>query len=354
MKNNIVLVLLCIVTSSSCRSYHRLFKKQKASLAGEQIVTNPKDLARVAKESADFLSKIHKSRYVTADVGVFEKFGVTLDQVQKTLEFIAQTAETKPKLLASPWFYNKYFTFYRWYGDATQQKEKIPRGWKSAPEHIRTTQYRITEILGLHNRKEPYIYPLYTLPKDEMQFTPLEKEKHKKHLVRFKYTRDQVLQRVPEKEKQSIPLAWVTEKGYKEFMLQGSALVVFSDGTKKLLRTVGGNEKLKKQQYWYASEVAKRPKNSAFPVKVKPRADVSYAADIKLLGFGKLILLIGLNPKTKRKETRLGVLVDTGEAFKGNLSKLDMFTGYFPDAASFRKHIKTYPHTAEAYILIKK
>ena len=73
-----------------------------------------------------------------------------------------------------------------------------------------------------------------------------------------------------------------------------------------------------------------------------------------MLGFGKIIAVVGINPKTQREETRLHVLVDTGGAFKGNLSKLDLFTGYFKDDAAFKAHAKSYPHTARAYILLKK
>lgn len=347
---------ICALFFSVCSadSYADLFVKQPEPLKGEPIVTNVHELTRVAQEGADFLSKLHKSKYTKASVGLFEQFGVTLDQVKETLEFIAQTGKSHPHFLASPWFFNTYFTFYRWYGDKTKQKEYIPRGWKAAPEHILTTRYRITQVPASRIKTKYYNVPLYELPEDEKHFTLAQKNKYKDRLLRFKYSRSAIIEGVLQKNKNTRPLAWVTQKGFKEFLMQGSALVRYADGARRLLRVAGSNGMPDQDNYWYAMEVAKRPKKSAFPVKVKPRAGVTYAGDMNLLGFGKVIALVGLNPVTQKEETRLGVLVDTGGAFKGNLSKLDLFTGYFEDEQAFKKHSRTYPHTARAYILIKK
>lgn len=335
-------------------SYVDLFEEQSNPFRGELIVTNPKEFVRVAQEGADFLSKLHKSRYITANAGLFEKFGVTLEQVQETLEFIVQTGKKRPHLLTSSWFFNTHFIFYRWYGDKTKQKEYIPRGWKPAPEHILTTRYRITQVSGSTVKTKHYNVPLYELPEDEKNFTPAQKNEHKKKLLRFKYSYSSIVNGALEKNKKTKPLAWVTQKGFKEFVMQGSVLIRYSNGTKKLLRVAGSNGMQSPESYWYAMQVVKRPKNSSFPVKVKPRAGVTYAGDINLLGFGKIIALIGLNPVSKKEEIRLGILVDTGNAFKGNLSKLDLFTGYFENEEAFKEHSKTYPHTARAYIIIKK
>ncbi len=331
-----------------------LFKKEPLPLRGEKIVTKAKDLTRVAKESADFLRKLPKSKYVKADAGLFEEFGVNLDDVRETLEFIAETGEKRPKLLASPWFLNQHFELYRWYGDKTKQKEVIPPGWKPAPEHIRTTQYRITEIGGSFKKTKKFFYPIYEIPRDETCLTFEQRKKKKDELIRFRYSRSEILSGALDKNTKTKPLAWLTEKGRKELAMQGSALINFSKNNKKLIRVAGSNGREDKQKYWYATEVAKRPTSSSYPVKVKPRAGVTCAGDVKLLGFGKVIVLVGLNPKTQREETRLQVLVDTGGAFKGNLSKLDLFTGYFKDNAAFKAHAASYPHTARAYILLKK
>jgi len=349
-----IFFLISALSILPIHSHENLFEKQNNPLQGEKVVHNVQALTRVAEESAEFLQKLPMSRYVTADAGLLKHHGVTLDQVRETLEFIAETGKKQPKLLASPWFLNKHFEFYRWYGDKNKQKEKIPAGWKSAPEHIRTTKYRITEILGSTKKTKKYFHPLYEIPRDEISLLPKEKIKHKDNLVRFKYSRSQVVAGSLEGNNKTKPLAWVTEEGRKEFVMQGSALIKFSKNNKKLLRVSGSNGMDADKKYWYAYEVAKRRTTTKYPVKVKPRAEITCAGDVKLLGFGKIIALVGLNPQTKREETRLQVLVDTGSAFKGNLSKLDLFTGYFKDAAAFKAHAQSYPHTARAYILLKK
>ena len=180
---------------------------------------------------------------------------------------------------------------------------------------------------------------------------------HRKHifekkdtLLRFKYSNQEILNDALHPLK---PLAWLTEKDSKEFILQGTSLFSFPDGAEQLIGVVTSNEKEGDQKYWFSDYVHKK-KHHKYAVKVQPVADVTYAADIDLLGFGKIILLLGWNPIKQREEIRLGVLVDTGSAFKNNLAKLDMFTGYFPDDSSFKKHIASYPETAKAYILIKK
>ncbi|MFT6765492.1 MAG: membrane-bound lytic murein transglycosylase [Alteromonas naphthalenivorans] len=351
--------LICFVSILVCFSFvytqQNLFEPQKnAPLRGEKMVSDVKALTRVAHESAEYLQKLPKSKYVTADAGLLAHHGVSLDQVKETLEFIADTGKKKPKLLASPWFFNKHFEFYRWYGDKSKQTEYIPKGWKPAPEHIRTTQYRITEIPGSEKKTRKYFYGLYELPRDEISLTFEQRKEQKNNLLRFAHSRSQILAGALKTNKKTKPLAWVTENGRKEFAMQGSALINFGKGNKKLLRVAGSNGMKKAEQYWYSTEVAKRPTSSVFPVKVKPRAGVTCAGDVKLLGFGKMIALVGLNPQTQREEIRLQVLVDTGSAFKGNLSKLDQFTGYFKDDAAFKAHTKMYSHTARAYILIKK
>lgn len=346
--------LISVFLISSVYSHTNLFEKEITPLRGEKIVSNTKALTRVARESAEFLKKLPMSKYVKANAGLLKNYGVSLSQVQETLEFIAETGKKRPKLLASPWFFNQHFEFYRWFGDKSKQKEVIPPGWKPAPEHIRTTKYRITEIPGSINKTKKYFYPVYEIPRDEILLTFEERKQQKDKLLRFQHSRSQVLNGVLGSNKKTRSLAWLTDKGRKEFVMQGSALINFGRSNKKLLRVAGSNGMNDAEKYWYASEVAKRKTNSIFPVKVKPRAGVTCAGDINLLGFGKIIALIGINPQTQRDETRLHVLVDTGGAFKNNLSKLDLFTGYFKDDEAFKAHAKSYPHTARAYILVKK
>ncbi len=355
MNKKLMFFFFLFLNKSSTSSLLKLFNIEKHPLHNEIFITNHHDIIKIMDETADFLKKINKypSKFITVTPGLFENFGITMDDVLNTLEFISKTAKENPEKLQNPNFLNENFIFYRWHGDSSQKINPISKGWAQPPESIITTQYRITEIPASYHKNEDYLYPLYTLPDDEKDLSKNEISLKKDVLKRFKYTKNDFLNGAPEKDFNKKPFAWLTNKGIEELNMQGSSLLVFSKNDKKLVRVSADNGMKDENKYWFYSYVEKRKKNK-FPIKVKPRADVTYAGDIDLLGFGKVILLKCWNPINKRRELRIGVLVDTGSAFKKNLAKLDMFAGYFPTDQAFKNHIKSYPHTARAYILIKK
>ena len=67
-----------------------------------------------------------------------------------------------------------------------------------------------------------------------------------------------------------------------------------------------------------------------------------------------MIALHGKTSAGRVPEMRLGVLVDTGSAFKDNLYQLDLFAGYFETEKAFKKYNQKFFATAHAYVLIKK
>ncbi len=336
---------------------HALFKKVASPLKGEAVVSDVQALTLVADDTAHFLKKVSKSNFVKVDNGVFDHHMFTIDDVQETAEFIANVGKKNPKLLKSAWFYNEYFDFYWWHAD-DKMLQKIPappRGWGKPPEYIRTTTYRACKVHGSPVKTKYYTCPLYMLPSDEKGKTPDYVRAHRQDLVRFTYTFDQIKQGVLEKSTLTMPLAWLDHHDYKEFTIQGTVKVVFEDGKEQILRVAGSNGKTGEEKYWFASPVVyKDPRMSKHPLKVEPQPEVSFAGNFKELGFGKVILLRGWNKERERLETRIGLLVDTGEAFKGNLYQLDIFTGYFDSKEEYHQKVKGYPHTAQAYILIKK
>lgn len=342
-----ILYAMILLIMFPIHSLTHLFKKQVPSFKGEKIITDPQALATIAQKSLDILSS---SKYIKAHPGLLEHHEITLDDVGETLKFLAQTGKNNPKLLKSHWFYSTYFDFYRWYGDEKQQKDYIHKGWKPAPEHIRTTAYRITEISGSVKKTKKYCCGLYQLPRDERIYRPSEKKNHKDKLLRFAYSRSEIFAGALEGNTKTKPLAWVTPKDYEEIAMQGTSLIVFNKNNKILVGVEGHNGREEPERYWFVSEVEKRSKDH----KLFPQAEVTCAGDMDLLGFGKVIALVGLNPQTQREEIRFQVLVDSGSAFKNNLSKLDLFAGFFKNDAEFKAHTKSYPHTARAYILIKK
>jgi membrane-bound lytic murein transglycosylase len=126
------------------------------------------------------------------------------------------------------------------------------------------------------------------------------------------------------------------------------------EGESYLVKVSGNNGRTGTDRYWFCTVYQDKRGSHKYPVKVEPVGGVSFAGNIPALGFGKVIMVIGKNTNTAEKEMRLGVLVDTGSAFKDNLCQLDLFTGYFEHHHLFQNHCKQYPHTAHVYILIKK
>lgn len=323
-----------------------LFEKQNP-LERKKIVTKAKILTFTAEE---IVKTLETSKYIKKEPGLLKEHGITFDDVQETVRFIAEVGKKKPKLLKSPWFYNTYFDWYRWYGDKSQQTEIMPKGWKGAPENIRTTTYRIIEIPGSTKKTKKYCCGLYHLPKDERVYRPSQKSEHRNKLLRFKYSRSEIFNGALEGNKQTYPVAWLTKKGYEELAMQGTSLIRFGKNDKKFFGVEGHNGRDEPERYWFVSDIEKRSKGHT----IQPQPGVTCAGDINLLGFGKTIALIGINPKTQKEEMRLQFLVDSGSAFKNNLSKLDLFAGYFENDAAFKAQTASYPHTARAYILIKK
>ncbi len=335
---------------------HLRFKQENNPLKTEHLVSDPTALTLVADDTAHFLKKVPKSKYAKADNGFFDHHGITIQDVQDTAAFIAEVGAKRPKLLKTAWFFNEFFDFYRWYSDDCFEKiSNVPRGWGKPPEFIRTTTYRACKVHGSKVKTQKYTCPLYAVPLDEKNKTPDAIKAHTEKFLRFKYTKTEILKGSLEDNPLIKPLAWVDAADYKEFVMQGTVKVVYEDKSEQIIRVAGTNGKASPEKYWFASPVVYRdPRQSSYPLKVEPTPEVSFAGNIKELGFGKVIALRGWNKETRRLETRIGLLVDTGTAFENNLCQLDIFTGYFDSKEEYHQKIKGYPHTAQAYVLIKK
>ena len=348
-----LLILTCVLDAHA-----QTFKKEEFTY-NQKITVDVEALTQVTGEVSDFFSTAHKSNfYVQVNEGKVFKGIITLDDVQDTINFLANAAKKTPKQLKSHWFYKHYFDFYRWYSDGTLCPAKIgklPRGWKGSPENLRITKYRICKIHGSRIKTKKYSFPLYPRPSDEVSKTRDYIRNNPEEFIRFAYKKNEISAGVLEHKGILKPIAWVTPQGYEELAMQGSAVIDFEDGTEpQTFQVVVGNGKEGADKYWFVAPYEKKKPSKKYPIKVEPVAGVSFAGNIVDVGFGKVLVMVGKNPLTLEKEMKVGVLVDTGSAFQDNLCKLDLFTGYFEDHHLFDEHCKQYPHTAEVYILIKK
>jgi membrane-bound lytic murein transglycosylase len=347
-----LLILTCVLDA------HARTLKKVESTYNQKIAVDQKALAQVTEEVSQFLSHVHKSTYVQVTEGNIFKGIATVADVKDTIDFLAKTAKEHPSWLKSHWFYNTYFDFYRLYSDGeicSVKIGKLPRGWIGAPDNHRITKYRICKMHGSRGKTKKYFFPLYARPADEIGKSREYIRNHPEEFIRFSHKRNEILEGVLEHTKEAKPLAWVTLEGYKELVMQGSAVIDFEEETvPQMFQVVVENGKEGEDKYWFIAPYEKRKPSKKYPIKVEPVPGVSFAGNIPDIGFGKVLVMIGKNPQTLEKEMRVGVLTDTGNAFKDNLCKFDLFTGYFEDHHLFDEHCKPYPHTAEMYILIKK
>lgn len=353
--NSIRLIVFVVVVSVNSKNLDKpIFKIESPFKSDVTFVYNKENLFKAVDATDDFLNKIHLSKFVPFKAGVFAQHGVTIQNVQETLAFVKKTLEESPEKMADAHFLDEHFDFYRWY--VRSEHEHLLHGHYGPPDYIRTTSYLIPQITGSLVKTSEYIVPLYSVPRDEQHMTPAQIEQNRSHLLRFVFTRQEIMKGIFETCSHVTLLGWVTLQGYKELVLQGSGIIAFDNGIKKHCNVIRSNEKKGEEQYFFFFIKDKDidPKKTKFPVKPDPVPGITLAGNIEGLGLGKLFLLVSHNYYHHRMEARFGLLTDTGSAFKDNFHQLDMFAGYFEHADDFKKHILGLPHTAKLYLMIKK
>lgn len=347
--------MIGIIFSIECKIADKPVLKLEAPFNKEvHFVHDSQNLLQAVDVTCDFLEKIHLSNFISLNAGVFSSHGVTADDVKATLKFVQETLEKSPEKMADKKFLDDNFNFYRWY--VKSEHGHVLHGHYGPPDYIRTTSYLITQIPGSLMRTSEYNVPLYSVPLDEKDMTPAHVEQNKEQLLRFSYTRQQIIDGAFNKSAETTVLGWVTLEDYKELVLQGSAIIKFKRRIKKLCRVAKSNNKKGSDKYYFFSIKDKSvdPKKTKFPIKPDPVPGVTLAGNIQGLGLGKLFLMVSHNHRNHTLEGRFGLLTDTGEAFKDNFHQVDMFAGYFAHKKDFSQYILGLPHTAKMYCMIKK
>ncbi len=354
----IVVLLFCL--GCVCDAHSKFFTKcdaQNPFSFDKKVIVDPAKLIDIAEHTTEFLKSVHVSNYISVNVGtLFNDTAITMEDVQATVEFIACMGKKHPEWLKGTWFYTQYFDFYRWHTDhACFIKEgPFPRGWLRPPDAVRITNYRTLKIHASDHKTKKYDYPLYEVPTDEKKHVPAYISSNKNEFLRFLYSLPEILEGALVDDQKTKVLAWVTESGYRECVMQGGCVLEFEQGDSYKVQVTGHNGKEGKDRYFFMQKAKPRKKSGKYPVKVEPIADVSFAGDIEALGFGKVFVFIGKNSQTLEKEMRVGVLVDTGGAFKNNVCKLDLYVGECDSVLQFREKSSHFPHSAQVYMIIKK
>lgn len=337
-----------------------LFKKAASPCGnGCVIVTDPILLKKAAQDTLRYLEKITDRKANSAYASCIAnppcfRCIEPLDQAKKTLQFlikiISEDEKTKKFRIKDQAFLSKHFDFMRWQADkkeAAAHNMVLPGNGS-----IRLTQYGVVTVDACKQKNVLHPYALYALVKP----------------INIQLTKQQILLGSLEKSLYRTacrPLAWVSRKGLEDALMQGTVVVRFADGTRKIFTVaqhnhVGYNKNQKnryqQQRYWFFKEFVKKNVHEVQELlqKFQQRKGVIFAGDIHHFGVGKLIALLYTDIKSKRKYMRIGILADTGSAFVNNLYQLDIFSGIYESkgvGAGFQLQVPTY---AMGYVLCLK
>ena len=263
-------------------------------------------------------------------IGVFSSLGFHKNDVQKTLQHIIKTIDTNPQKLEEVAWWESNFRLF-WLNDLS----------KAAPEKIRLTKYVVYQLQGSEKKTPQYNHALWEIPSDA--------------IFRTRYTRQDILGGVLEKEPSAKPLVWIRKADVFEAQMQGSIEIQFPNGSKKLFNVHVSNEfpyqkgvhSEKQKRYWFFREVD-HVYGWGEEEKVPITPMVSFAGDIDNFGLGQVLWI------DSSQGVSLGVLADTGGAFQPNLGQFDWFIGFAQNKHHFLRIARTLPPYAKVGFLLPR
>lgn len=278
--------------------------------------------------------------------GIPAEMGLDLAKIKATVAAVAAITEAHPERLSDPAFLQTCFETHAW----------VPDGGR---RQVRLTRYVIYSVAGSRVPTAGQGYAVYGLPEDEAALTLEQADAKRSEILRYRYTRQDVLGGVYRAGGASAgrapPLAWLTLDQHEQALMQGTVQVTFPDGASQLLNVHRSNGipydrsiKVTTQQarYWYFRAIDRVRGWGREPVPgvaMAPMAAV--AGDLYNLGLGRLIALKAADG------LRLVWLADTGGAFQPNLHQLDLYTGIYPDFDAFQRATAAVGDYADAFLL---
>jgi len=361
MKKLFLAFIFCAINKISIKpnpQTNPFFKKNKTLYSTYQVVTNPLHLRELAKDMLYYLES-PKGQESLKNPDYFKNY-MNLNQTKETLRFVIRVINedesTSNFRILDPQFLQENFGSIRWHADRETAKKKHN---KILPEDgkIRLTSYVLFKVNGSKKKTRTFNHALYQLLDES---------------VAKKYTRQEVFDRVfedPENKNKVLPLVWLKKHDLQEALMQGSAIVRFPDKTSQLYNVHINNSyeydrskgKYDQKRYWFFKELHNsywffrnvKGKYKNWLNQVNTRKNIALAGDVDNIGYGKLVALFFHNPQTKKKEMRLGIIADTGGAFKNNLYQLDLFGGCIEEH-NLKEHLATVPPFVHACFLYKK
>lgn len=356
------LALLISFNSAQSVAANSLYSKDNTPLVGKMAEQSAADLCAVAGGALTYISKGQSYDANVNQVGVLADFGYTMRRVKQTLAFVCQVQRQDAKVgrksrLSDPAFIRKHFEMIRWRPDKSQSQQfaaNKPLLQNIPNDKILLTKYYIKLAQGSAVKTAATPHALYSLPVDEQALTLAQADAKKDSMIRYRFTKQQVLSGILDKNQWATPLLWLSRDDLEDTLMQGTVRVDTAQSSRYFNvhrnNGIGYQRGLKKQQqkrYWYFKET-QGPlgygKDAGYKIPILPY--VTVAGDLKHFGLGKLMLL------SHQGEHRLAVLADTGGAFEGNHYQLDYLGGYFKNWADYIKTYRTFPDYFAARMLV--
>jgi len=319
------------------------------SFEDEFVATNPYNLMQAAQDTLNFVRKNAKQSSCLI-IPPHLSHILTLENIENTLEYIIsiikQDMPSKKFRILNTDFLNANFNFIRWNAD---RQGALNNGVNIAADGmIRLTNYAIFCVQGSYEKTKKYFCPLYQILDNR---------------ICKKYSKQQILSGIlnqPSNKGKARPMCWLSRSDFEDSLMQGTVIVKMPDGKERVFVVDQNNgieydknnkNPWQQKRYWYFKE---DKSSNCLIERFKDRQNVVFAADMFNIGFGKIIVLKHINPFTKKREIRLGVVADTGGAFAKNLYQLDFFAGIFHNRQDFTKYIKNLPSRTKAYVLVHR
>lgn len=328
-----------------------------------KVETDPIKLAGVARQTLHYLNTMATTDPQAVTPGLLGGLGVTMPQIKQTLQTVVDVvaedqAKKQPFRLLNPTFLQQRFRFYHWSADQAQaQAHKV----KTVGSQLRITKYAVFEAQGSLKKTAQHHCALYALPDEEAKLSPAVAEQKKSSLIRYRYTKQQIVSGALDKLPGMRPLVWLDRQGLEDALMQGTVAVNLPGGGQRLFNVHRNNgilydRRLKdprqQKRYWYFMEVSgPRGYGKDMDNKIVVQPGVTFAGDVYNVGLGKLIM-IRYQLSSGPPRLKLGVLADTGGAFIPNLYQLDFLAGIFRNRDAFGKAVAQLPEYAHASILI--
>ncbi|MGQ3889445.1 hypothetical protein ACQUW5_10485 [Legionella sp. CNM-1927-20] len=330
--------------------------KLSEPIVDDRYEFNTQALCATAKETLAYLDK--GPDYDPEVIHPGTVIQIPLDRIKMTLKFVCEHQNE----LNNPEFIREHFEFIRWYPDQKQARQLStakPLLKSLPPDQILMTKYYVHLAKAAEKPMENKSFALYALPQDEQNLT-LEEANSKPELTRFQFGKQAILKGALANK--NVPaLAYVSRKDLEAALMQGTIVADFSR-YKKIFNVHRNNniayDSLKKptqqERFWYFKSVQGVQgygKDANYKISINP--EVTFAADLKQLGLGKL-LMVQYQNKTGQIISRAGILADTGGAFANNLYQVDFLAGTYSSREAYNQATRNIPNYVAAYFLVLK